>query len=183
MDQVQAMFFLADAWLKVKPETIKNCWRHTRILEFKENTFSNQEITYPTIAWPLDKEISAELNAMLPSLPGNDGNQVTDIAELDLEADEDELVLTSHQIELENNDEEREKIPEEEIDADATEEIDINECKKRLREAYETILIYEVPQDDLDRQFHKRVRTRLAQSRADSIASREQTDLRSYFFD
>ncbi|OAC98487.1 hypothetical protein MUCCIDRAFT_121797, partial [Mucor lusitanicus CBS 277.49] len=31
MDEVDALFFLADAWRKVKPETIKNCWDHATI--------------------------------------------------------------------------------------------------------------------------------------------------------
>ncbi|EIE76766.1 hypothetical protein RO3G_01470 [Rhizopus delemar RA 99-880] len=35
--------------------------------------------------------------------------------------------------------------------------VDIVECKKRLREAYETILMYKVPLDDLDRKFHRRI--------------------------
>ncbi|KAG1577087.1 hypothetical protein G6F48_012873 [Rhizopus delemar] len=42
--------------------------------------------------------------------------------------------------------------------------VDIVECKKRLREAYETILMYEVPLDDLDSPtpYSKQVNIRLA---------------------
>ncbi|KAG1150101.1 hypothetical protein G6F36_014692 [Rhizopus arrhizus] len=58
--------------------------------------------------------------------------------------------------------------------------VDIVECKKRLREAYETILMYEVPLDDLDRKLHRRIRMRLTDSRALLNNSKEQTD-QSYF--
>ncbi|KAG1049823.1 hypothetical protein G6F43_007868 [Rhizopus delemar] len=33
--------------------------------------------------------------------------------------------------------------------------VDIVECKNRLREAYETILMYEIPLDDLNRKLHR----------------------------
>ncbi|KAG1453718.1 hypothetical protein G6F46_006772 [Rhizopus delemar] len=42
--------------------------------------------------------------------------------------------------------------------------VDIVECKKRLREVYETILMYEVPLDDFDRKLHRQIRMRLADS-------------------
>ncbi|KAG1390866.1 hypothetical protein G6F58_012863 [Rhizopus delemar] len=54
MDQAQAMFSLANAWLKVKPETI---------------------------------------NGMLPDLPRNFDNKVTDVSQLNLEADESEMIV------------------------------------------------------------------------------------------
>jgi hypothetical protein len=48
-----------------------------------------------------------------------------------------------------------------------------------MREAYEAILMYETPLDDLDRKLHQRIRMKLADSRAELINSREQTDLDS----
>ncbi|KAL7326228.1 hypothetical protein PS15p_212320 [Mucor circinelloides] len=33
MDEVDALFFLADSWLKIEPQTIKNCWDHTKIFD------------------------------------------------------------------------------------------------------------------------------------------------------
>ncbi|KAI8367037.1 hypothetical protein BD560DRAFT_399945, partial [Blakeslea trispora] len=60
MNQVQAMFFLAASWLEVKPETIKNCWRHTRILESKED----EMVEPPTTALPLEKKIFFDVEAI-----------------------------------------------------------------------------------------------------------------------
>ncbi|EIE85553.1 hypothetical protein RO3G_10263 [Rhizopus delemar RA 99-880] len=59
--------------------------------------------------------------------------------------------------------------------------VDIVEYKKRLRKAYETILMYKVPLDDLDRKLHRRIRMGLAGSCAELKKSKERTDLRSYF--
>ncbi|KAG1442209.1 hypothetical protein G6F46_008929 [Rhizopus delemar] len=54
MDQAQAMFSLANEWIKVKSETI---------------------------------------NGMLPNFPGNFDNKVTDVSQLNLEADESEMIV------------------------------------------------------------------------------------------
>ncbi|KAG1046537.1 hypothetical protein G6F43_010982 [Rhizopus delemar] len=51
--------------------------------------------------------------------------------------------------------------------------VDIVECKKRLREAYETTLMDEVPLDDLARKIHCRIRMRLADSCAELNKSKE----------
>ncbi|EIE91635.1 hypothetical protein RO3G_16346 [Rhizopus delemar RA 99-880] len=59
--------------------------------------------------------------------------------------------------------------------------VDIVECKKRLREAYETILMYKVPLDDLDRKLHHRIRMKSTDSCAELNKSKEQTYFRSYF--
>ncbi|KAG1479493.1 hypothetical protein G6F46_015676 [Rhizopus delemar] len=58
--------------------------------------------------------------------------------------------------------------------------VDIVECKKRLKEAYETILMYKVPLNDLERKLHRRIRMRLTDYRALLNNSKEQTD-QSYF--
>ncbi|EIE81119.1 hypothetical protein RO3G_05824 [Rhizopus delemar RA 99-880] len=125
MDQAQAMFFLANTWLKVKPETI---------------------------------------NGMLPDLPRNFGNKVTDVSQLNLEAVESEMIVC-YTCTI-NNEEAAEGNVDETEENDNTEQdeqfVDTVECKKRLKEAYETILMYEVPLDDLDRKLHRRIRMRLA---------------------
>ncbi|EIE75662.1 hypothetical protein RO3G_00366 [Rhizopus delemar RA 99-880] len=114
MDQTQAMFFLANAWLKVKQETI---------------------------------------NGMLPDLLRNFDNKVTDVSQLNLEADESEMIVC-YTTTTTNNEETAEGNIDETEENDNTgqdeQRVDIVECKKRLREAYETILMYKVPLDDLD---------------------------------
>ena len=131
MDQAQAMFFLANTWLKVKPETI---------------------------------------NGMLPDLPRNFGNKVTDVSQLNLEADESEMIVCYTTSTTSNEETAKGNIDETE-ENDNTEQyeqcVDIVECKNRLREAYETIIIYKVPLDDLDRKLHCRIRMRLADSCAE----------------
>lgn len=131
MDQAQAMFFLANAWLKVKPETI---------------------------------------NGMLPDLPRNFDNKVTDVIQLNLEAGESEMIVC-YTISTTNNEETAEGNIDETEENDNTEQdeqrVDIVECKKRLREAYETILMYKFPLDDLDCKLHRRIRMRLADSCAE----------------
>ncbi|KAG1504092.1 hypothetical protein G6F46_010341 [Rhizopus delemar] len=141
MDQAQAMVFLANEWLKVKPEAI---------------------------------------NGMLPDLPRNFDNKFTDVSQLNLEADESEMIVC-YTTSTTNNEETAEGNIDETEENDNTEQdeqrVDIVECKKRLREAYETIFMYEIPLDDLNRKLHSRIRMRLAELNK----SKEQTDLRSYF--
>ncbi|EIE88705.1 hypothetical protein RO3G_13416 [Rhizopus delemar RA 99-880] len=139
MNQAQAMFFLANAWLKVKPETI---------------------------------------NGMLPDLRGKFDNKVTDVSQLNLEADESEMIVCYTTSTTSNEETAKGNIDETE-ENDNTEQyeqcVDIVECKKRLREAYGTILMYEVPLDDLDRKLHRRIRMRLADSYTELNKSKEQT--------
>ncbi|KAG1498507.1 hypothetical protein G6F49_012317 [Rhizopus delemar] len=144
MDQAQAMFFLANTWLKVKPETI---------------------------------------NGMLPDLPRNFDNKVTGVSQLNLEAVESEMIVC-YTCTI-NNEEAAEGNVDETEENDNTEQdeqfVDTVECKKRLREAYESILMYKVLLDDLDRKLHRRIQMRLANSCAKLNKSKERTDLRSYF--
>ncbi|EIE86253.1 hypothetical protein RO3G_10964 [Rhizopus delemar RA 99-880] len=179
MDQAQAMFSLANAWLKVKPETIKNCWKHTKILAFKERTICDFEpVEYPTSALPLEEEIIAELNGMLPGFLRNFDNKVTDVSQLSLGTDESKMIVcyTTSTI---NNEETAEGNVDETEENDNTEQdeqrFDIVECKRRLREAYETILMYEASLNDLDCKLHRRIRMRLAGSCAELNKSKEQT--------
>ncbi|EIE76462.1 hypothetical protein RO3G_01166 [Rhizopus delemar RA 99-880] len=114
---------------------------------------------------------------MFPDLPGKFDNGVT-------EADESEMIVCYTKSTI-NNEETAEDNIDETEENDNTEQdeqrVDIVECKKWLREAYETILVYEVPLDDLDRKLHRRIRMRLADSCAELNKSKEQTYPRSYF--
>ncbi|KAG1564140.1 hypothetical protein G6F50_011314 [Rhizopus delemar] len=100
MNQAQAMFFLANAWLKLNLEAVES----EMIVCYTTSTTNNEE--------------TAEGN--IDETEENDNTE---------------------------QDEQR---------------VDIVECKNRLREAYETILMYEVPLDDLDRKLHCRIQMRLA---------------------
>ena len=59
--------------------------------------------------------------------------------------------------------------------------VDIEEKKKRFREACEIYLNVDVPQDDIDQLVHRRIRQRLTEALAEHNNSKRQTDLRSYF--
>ncbi|KAG1032673.1 hypothetical protein G6F43_013723 [Rhizopus delemar] len=73
---------------------------------------------------------------------------------LNLEADESEMIVC-YTTSTTNNEEMAEGNIDETEENDNTEQdeqrVDVVECRKRLREAYETILMYKVPLDDLDR--------------------------------
>ncbi|KAG1041456.1 hypothetical protein G6F43_012094 [Rhizopus delemar] len=88
--------------------------------------------------------------------PRNFDNKVTGVSQLNLEADESEMVAcyttstTNSEETAEGNIDETEEIDNTEQDE---QRVDIVECKKRLREAYETILMYKSPLDDLDQRL------------------------------
>ncbi|KAG2193058.1 hypothetical protein INT47_012132 [Mucor saturninus] len=117
--------------------------------------------------------VTMKINNLLPDLPGNLDNQVTDVSQLDL--DSDEIFIIDDEKIVMDGEEEIPMIPEQEI------YVDINDCKKRLKEAYETILALDVPLDDLDNQYHRCVRMRLAESRAEVENLKEQADIRRFF--
>ncbi|KAG1052045.1 hypothetical protein G6F43_005795 [Rhizopus delemar] len=128
MDQAQAMFFLANEWLKVKPETI---------------------------------------NGMLPDLPRNFDNKVTDVSQLNLEADESEMIVC-YTTSITNNEE------------TAEDNIDEAEENDNTEQDEQRVDIVEFPSNDLERKLHRRIRMRLTDSRALLNNSKEQTD-QSYF--
>ncbi|KAG1049070.1 hypothetical protein G6F43_008583 [Rhizopus delemar] len=123
------------------------------------------------------------VNGMLPDLPRNFDNKVADVSQWNLEAVESEMIVC-YTTSTTNNEETAEGNIDEIEENDNTEQdekyVDIVECKKRLREAYETTLMCKFPLDDLDRKLHGRIRMRLADSCAELKKSKEQTDLRSY---
>ncbi|KAG1544929.1 hypothetical protein G6F49_010948 [Rhizopus delemar] len=130
---------------------------------------TNAWLKCPTSALPLEKEIVAELNGILPDLPGNFDNKVTDVSQLNLEADESEMIVCYTTKENDNTEQDEQRV-------------DIVECKKRLREAYETILMYEVPLDDLDRKLHRRIRMRLADTCAELNKTKEENRCSILFY-
>ncbi|KAG1032351.1 hypothetical protein G6F43_013793 [Rhizopus delemar] len=115
--------------------------------------------------------------------PRNFDNKVTDVSQLNLEADEREMIVcyttstTNSEETAEGNIDETEENGNTEQDE---QRVDIVECKKRLREVHETTLMYKVPLDDLDRKLRRRIQMRLANSCAE-FKSKEQTNLQSYF--
>ncbi|KAG1046346.1 hypothetical protein G6F43_011132 [Rhizopus delemar] len=113
---------------------------------------------------------------MLPNLPRNFDNKVTGVSQLNLEADESEMRVC-YTTSTTNNEETAEGKVDETEENDNTEQdeqcVDIVEYKKRLRKAYETILMYKVPLDDLDRKLHRRIRMRLAGFCAELNKSKE----------
>ncbi|KAG1455023.1 hypothetical protein G6F46_008350 [Rhizopus delemar] len=122
MDQAQTMFFLANAWLK--------------------------PVEYPTSALPLEEEIAAELNGVLPDLPRSFDNKVTDISQLNLEADESEMIKGN---------------------------IDETEKNDNTEQVEQRVDIVEFPLDDLGRKLHRRIRIRMTDSCAELSKSKEQT--------
>ncbi|KAG1582409.1 hypothetical protein G6F48_009178 [Rhizopus delemar] len=149
---------------------------------FRAQQYDRALCLYITNAWLKVKPET--VNGMLPDLPRNFDNKVADVSQWNLEAVESEMIVC-YTTSTTNNEETAEGNIDETEENDNTEQdkqcVDIVECKKRLREAYETILMYEVSLDDLDRKLHRRIRMKLANSCAELNKSKEQTDLRSYF--
>ncbi|KAG1124159.1 hypothetical protein G6F42_009882 [Rhizopus arrhizus] len=99
MDEVDALFFLADSWLKIEPQTIKNCWDHTKIVDFKFDDREEIETkdAIRNFNLPVSDALVRRFNEIIPDLPGNrdgDGNPlVTELGGLDLAADESDLIV------------------------------------------------------------------------------------------
>lgn len=193
MDEVDALFFLADAWRKVKPETIKNCWDHATILNFKfpDQERIETEDAIPTFRLPLDDTVVRNLNEIIPDLPGNrddNGNPlVTEVEELDLAADEsDSMVFRPELVQI--NEDGTVKIADEideeetEIESDEEEEVvDVKEICRNLKQAYETILYHSLAMDNQDISMLKTVLKKLGEIRSEEIAEEKQTTLLNYF--
>ncbi|KAG2232621.1 hypothetical protein INT48_001310 [Thamnidium elegans] len=178
MNQVEAMFFVAEAWLKVKPETIKNCWKHANLLAFKDCPV--ESVTYPESPLPLVEEDAEGINSMIADLPGNFDGEVTNVHDLDLETDENEMMLCYQQLDLDTDEPSMELEEVEEVEEEEENEEAIAGRKRRLRESYESILMYDFPVTDFERQVHRYIRAKLADSRSEVMALKEQADLRSY---
>ncbi|KAG1593332.1 hypothetical protein G6F48_002067 [Rhizopus delemar] len=127
---------------------------------------SNTIVLYVYNAWLKVKPETTK--GMLPDLPRNFDNKVTDVSQLNLEADESEMIVC-YTTSTTNNEEMAEG------NIDETEENDNTEQDEQR------VDIVEFPLDDLDRKLHRRIRMRLADSCAELNKSKEQTNLRSYF--
>ena len=189
MDEVDALYFLADSWIKVKPQTIQNCWDHTKILNYKfaDRERIESEDVLPKFELPLDDDLVNQLNEIIPDLPGNrsdDGNRlIAAVEELGLNADESDLIIYNPGIvEFEENDDDTES-PELEVDEEeeGSNDADIKEIREELKRAYETVLYHTIAMDEQDRSMLKRIRQKLDDIKSEEIAMKKQTDLRDYF--
>lgn len=186
MNEVEALFYLADAWLKIEPSTISKCWKHTSILAFKDEHHQGiSENLLQSEALPLEDSVLEEINDLIPDLPGNDSGLVTSAAELDLYADEAELITTepSPSIELENGTEEDEDIISASFVAGDEGECDVNIVQSRsaLKRAFQDILCHTVPIDEDDRILIAAARRKLNEIRCEEVVEKKQTLLSQFF--
>lgn|GEM_PF-6514016 len=190
MDEVDALYFLADSWIKVKPQTIQNCWDHTKILDFKfaQRQRVDSEDVLPSFELPLDDDLVSQLNEIIPELPGNRSNDgvqlVTEVNDLDLNADEsDAIVFNPVIVEFEDGDDVTHGSQELEVEEEPVEiyDVDTKEIREKLKHAYETILYHTIPMDEKEKSMLKTIRRNLNDIRSEEVAEKNQTDLRDYF--
>ncbi|KAK4510997.1 Translocation protein S62 [Mucor velutinosus] len=190
MDEVDALYFLADSWIKVKPQTIQNCWDHTKILDFKfaQRQRVDSEDVLPSFELPLDDDLVSQLNEIIPELPGNRSNDgvqlVTEVNDLDLNADEsDAIVFNPVIVEFEDGDDVTHRSQELEVEEEPVEiyDVDTKEIREKLKHAYETILYHTIPMDKKEKSMLKTIRRNLNDIRSEEVAEKNQTDLRDYF--
>ncbi|KAG1454166.1 hypothetical protein G6F46_007552 [Rhizopus delemar] len=140
LNNIKLIFLLANTTSKLQAldaEIIDNFKAH-----FRAQQYDRALCLHITNEWLKVKPET--INGILPDLPRNFDNKVTDVSRLNLEADESEMTVcytTST-----TNDEETAKGNVDETEENGSTEqdehrVDIVECKKRLRETYGTILI------------------------------------------
>ena len=143
LKEVQALFMLAEAWLRVKPLTINNCWVHTKILLNTAEVVSEP----PTTSLPLEDDVVDRINELLPQLPGVDTEDGLDLADFDLNSDESQMIITDTlDVMVDQNEDEVEE--EEEF-------VDVEKNRRRLKEALETILAHDFPVNELEQKVHR----------------------------
>ncbi|KAI9481645.1 MAG: hypothetical protein EXX96DRAFT_480481 [Benjaminiella poitrasii] len=192
MDEVQALFFWADSWLKVKPSTIRNCWEKTKIIDFK---FSN-DVTYDDLdklpgaseVVPLDEDIVNSIIDIIPQLPGNTtdshGHQlISRVDQPELNTNEESLIVCQPSfVEVDTAEEVEEEVTPTEIEDDVVEEdVDTEKTRSELKRAWEVIMLNEVPYNEESHSVIKNCRRRIAEYKLEEIVERKQTDLREYF--
>ncbi|KAF1800118.1 hypothetical protein V8B55DRAFT_1580188 [Mucor lusitanicus] len=191
MDEVHAFFFLADAWIKVKPQTIQNCWDHKTILDFKFSDGQTIELedVIPTSELPLEDGLVTRLNQIILDLRGNRNDDCTPLVEdvegLYLNADEtDEIVFPPSfaKSDKTNDRTEESQVLEVEEDDPETSNVDLKEIAEKLKHAYKVILYHTVPTNDKDKAMLKTIRINFEDIRSEEILQRQQTDLRNYYF-
>jgi hypothetical protein len=186
MDEVDVLYFLADSWLKVETQTIQNCWDHTKILDFKFQNRESIEIdsAIPTFELPLNIDLLNRLGELIPDLPGNQDQSVTGVEDLDLNADESNLILCQPEfVEFDDDNEEGQVTDVEDVEdeEDEEDEVDVKEIREKLKKAYETILYHTLATDDQDRSMLKTIRKKLDGIRSEEAAEKKQVDVRNYF--
>ncbi|KAG1511548.1 hypothetical protein G6F53_005856 [Rhizopus delemar] len=133
---------------------------------FRAQQYDRALCLYITNAWLKVKPET--INGMLPDLLGNFDSKFTDVSQLNLEADESEMIVY-YTTSTTNNEEMAEG--------------NINETEENgnTEQDEQRVDIVEFPLDDLDRKLHRQIRMGLADSCAELNKSKEQADLRSYF--
>ncbi|KAI8370771.1 hypothetical protein EDC96DRAFT_542681 [Choanephora cucurbitarum] len=155
LKEVQALFMLAEAWLRVKPLTINNCWVHTKILLNTAEVVSEP----PTTSLPLEDDVVDRINELLPQLPGVDTEDGLDLADFDLNSDESQMIITDTlDVMVDQNEDEVEE--EEEF-------VDVEENRRRLKEALETVLALDFPVNELEQKVHRCLGQKLQAIRAE----------------
>ncbi|KAI9330658.1 hypothetical protein BD770DRAFT_449517 [Pilaira anomala] len=192
LSEVQALWYLADAWQRVKVSTIKNCWDHTNILQFKHRRDSSIEtditdddfVLPPDEGLPLDDDIVRKIVQLIPELPLNDG-QVVESYELDLEADESDLVVTEpYGAAATIEEEEEEEVEEEEEEEEENEEIQVAGYKAKrnnLKRALELILLNTTPGVDNDEDLFICASKKLKSIKEEETSEKKQTTLLQFF--
>ncbi|KAI9487036.1 MAG: hypothetical protein EXX96DRAFT_497341, partial [Benjaminiella poitrasii] len=159
MDEVEAMQFVADSWIKVKTLTTTNCWKRTGILRMN-NTDEIQDVSFTNEELSLEIDIVQNLNEVVPELPGNsmivEGRYlVSNVNQLSLEADEDELVVTQPSETFTITDEAENDLNEIESEQEV---IVTKQMRSVLKQAYELILRQHLPEDGIDEILLKRIK-------------------------
>lgn len=209
MDEVEAMWYISEAWRKVKPTTILNCWNHTKVVDFKFKTASSDDEAIsddqqlPSEELPLDAYVVEKLNSVIPDLPGNGtagSSMISSVAELDLvTVDEAALPVTqpcglevlsggtadnepSVAAEtIEDAVTQYQQQEENEKEEDKEEEIDVSKARSDLKRAFETILAHTFCVNNADREFVKQARRRSNEIKAEEKSGFKQTDVRHFF--
>lgn len=187
LSEVQAMWFLADAWTRVKVPTIKNCWEHTNILQFKHRRDLSNEpdatgsdfVSPPDEGLPLDDDIVLKIDKLAPQLILDDGQQVSESYELDLEADESDLVV-AEPYDAVRSTAGTEKEVEEEEEAEEAEE-SYKSKRNNLKRGLELILMNASPGVDNDEELFKCAAKKLKTIKEEEISEKKQTNLLQFF--
>lgn len=189
LSEVQALWYLADAWRRVKVSTIKNCWDHTNILQFKHRRDSSNEpgatdsdfVYPPDEGLPLDDEIVRQIDHLVPELPLNDG-QVVESHELDLDADESDLVVTEPYGAATIEEEEEEVHQEEEVEVNEEEQVATYKTKRNnLKCALELILLNITPGVDNDEDLFICASKKLKAIKEEETSEKKQTTILQFF--
>ncbi|KAK4513285.1 uncharacterized protein ATC70_011853 [Mucor velutinosus] len=173
------------------PQTIQNCWDHTKILDFKfaqRQTVDSEDDVLPSFELPLDDDLVSQLNEIIPELPGNSSNDgvqmVAEVNDLDLNADEsDAIVFNPVVVKFEDGDDVSQGSQELEVEEEPVEiyDVDTKEIREKLKHAYETILYHTIPMDEKEKFMLKTIHRNLNDIRSEEVAEKNRTDLRDYF--